>query len=85
MSKLHIRTDRLTLWVLAAAFALLAGTVFAGAREIRGFALTVSNPIRRWLTRAEFPDSAAANARLTDPNDYLTRVRHARAGATTAR
>jgi catechol 2,3-dioxygenase-like lactoylglutathione lyase family enzyme len=43
MFKLHIRTDRLMLWVLAASLALLAGTVFAGAREIRGFALTVSN------------------------------------------
>jgi catechol 2,3-dioxygenase-like lactoylglutathione lyase family enzyme len=39
----RIRIDTLMLWVLAGALALLAGTVFAGAREIRGFTLTVSD------------------------------------------
>jgi catechol 2,3-dioxygenase-like lactoylglutathione lyase family enzyme len=37
------RIDTLMLWLLAAALALVASTVLAGAREIRGFALTVSD------------------------------------------
>jgi catechol 2,3-dioxygenase-like lactoylglutathione lyase family enzyme len=41
--RLIITTDRLMLFVLALALSLLASTVFAGAREIRGFTLTVSN------------------------------------------
>ena len=43
MQTLNVRTDRLMLWILGAALAVIAGAVFAGAREIRGFALTVSN------------------------------------------
>ncbi|HXV09071.1 MAG TPA: VOC family protein, partial [Burkholderiales bacterium] len=39
----RIRIDTLMLWLLAAALALAASAVFAGAREIRGFALTVSD------------------------------------------
>jgi catechol 2,3-dioxygenase-like lactoylglutathione lyase family enzyme len=39
----RIRIDTLVLWLLAAALALAASAVFAGAREIRGFALTVSD------------------------------------------
>ncbi len=76
MLKLDIRTDHLMLWVLAAAFALLAGTVFAGAREIRGFALTVSN-----LDAAvSFYEQALGFSKVgervvTDRNyDYLTGV-----------
>lgn len=42
MLKLRIQIDQLMLWVLAVALALFASTVFA-AREIRGFALTVSD------------------------------------------
>ena len=37
------RTDTLMLWLLAAALALVTSTVFAAAREIRGFVLTVSD------------------------------------------
>jgi catechol 2,3-dioxygenase-like lactoylglutathione lyase family enzyme len=40
---MKIRIDTLILWLLAFALALLASSVFAQAREIRGFALTVSN------------------------------------------
>lgn len=40
---LRTRFGTLMLWSFALALALLASTVFAGAREIRGFALTVSN------------------------------------------
>ena len=44
MSRYRIITiDQLMLFVLALALSLLASTVFAGAREIRGFTLTVSN------------------------------------------
>ena len=43
MSRFRISTDQLMLVVLALALSLLASTVFAGAREIRGFTLTVSN------------------------------------------
>jgi catechol 2,3-dioxygenase-like lactoylglutathione lyase family enzyme len=43
MLRLRIRTDQLLLLVAALSLSLLASTVFAGAREIRGFALTVSN------------------------------------------
>jgi len=43
MTRLRIRTDQLLLLVAALSLSLLASTVFAGAREIRGFALTVSN------------------------------------------
>jgi catechol 2,3-dioxygenase-like lactoylglutathione lyase family enzyme len=43
MTRLRIRTDQLLLLVAAFSLSLLASTVFAGAREIRGFALTVSN------------------------------------------
>ena len=43
MSRFRISTDQLMLLVLALALSLLASTVFAGAREIRGFTLTVSN------------------------------------------
>ena len=43
MTRLRIRTDQLLLLVVALSLSLLASTVFAGAREIRGFALTVSN------------------------------------------
>jgi catechol 2,3-dioxygenase-like lactoylglutathione lyase family enzyme len=39
----RIRIDTLMLLLLALALSLVAGTVFAQAREIRGFALTVSN------------------------------------------
>src|SRR5689334_637393 len=38
-----VSVDQLMLFVLALALSLLASTVFAGAREIRGFTLTVSN------------------------------------------
>jgi catechol 2,3-dioxygenase-like lactoylglutathione lyase family enzyme len=64
------------LWVLAAAFALLASTVFAGAREIRGFALTVSN----LDTAVTFYEQALGFRKVgerdvTDRNyDYLTGV-----------
>ena len=37
------RIDTLMLWLLALALTLVTGSVFAQAREIRGFALTVSN------------------------------------------
>ena len=43
MTRLRIRTEQLLLLVAALSLSLLASTVFAGAREIRGFALTVSN------------------------------------------
>jgi catechol 2,3-dioxygenase-like lactoylglutathione lyase family enzyme len=43
MRKLNIGIDQLMLWILGAGLALLASAVFAGAKEIRGFALTVSN------------------------------------------
>jgi len=43
MFRLRIRTDQLLLLVAALSLSLLASTAFAGAREIRGFALTVSN------------------------------------------
>jgi catechol 2,3-dioxygenase-like lactoylglutathione lyase family enzyme len=43
MTRLRIRTDQPLLLVAALSLSLLASTVFAGAREIRGFALTVSN------------------------------------------
>ena len=43
MTRLRIRTDQLLLLVAALSLSVLASTVFAGAREIRGFALTVSN------------------------------------------
>jgi catechol 2,3-dioxygenase-like lactoylglutathione lyase family enzyme len=43
MSKLHIRTDHLMLLVLTLSLSILASTVFAAAREIRGFTLTVSD------------------------------------------
>src|SRR5690349_21368818 len=43
MRNLKIGTDQLMLWILGAGLALLASAVFAGAKEIRGFALTVSN------------------------------------------
>ncbi len=43
MTRIRIRTDQLMLLVVALSLSLLASTVFAGAREIRGFALTVSN------------------------------------------
>ena len=43
MSRFRISTDQLMLLFLALALSLLASTVFAGAREIRGFTLTVSN------------------------------------------
>jgi catechol 2,3-dioxygenase-like lactoylglutathione lyase family enzyme len=39
----RIRTDKLMLLLLALALAVLAGSVFAQTRQIRGFALTVSN------------------------------------------
>lgn len=39
----RVRTDQLMLWVVALGLSLLASAVFAGAREIRGFALTVSD------------------------------------------
>jgi catechol 2,3-dioxygenase-like lactoylglutathione lyase family enzyme len=42
MNRIGVRIDTLMLWLLAAALALVASTVFA-AREIRGFALTVSD------------------------------------------
>jgi catechol 2,3-dioxygenase-like lactoylglutathione lyase family enzyme len=40
---MKIRIDTLMLWLLALALALLTSSVFAQAKEIRGFALTVSN------------------------------------------
>jgi catechol 2,3-dioxygenase-like lactoylglutathione lyase family enzyme len=43
MSRFRITIDQLMLLFLALALSLLASTVFAGAREIRGFTLTVSN------------------------------------------
>jgi catechol 2,3-dioxygenase-like lactoylglutathione lyase family enzyme len=43
MARIRITTEQLMLLVLALALSLLASTVFAGAREIRGFTLTVSN------------------------------------------
>ena len=43
MKRIRIRTDQLLLLVVALSLSLLASSVFAGAREIRGFALTVSN------------------------------------------
>jgi catechol 2,3-dioxygenase-like lactoylglutathione lyase family enzyme len=43
MFRLRIRPDQFMLLVVALSLSLLASTVFAGAREIRGFALTVSN------------------------------------------
>ena len=43
MTRIRIRTDQLWLLVVALFLSLLASTVFAGAHEIRGFALTVSN------------------------------------------
>jgi catechol 2,3-dioxygenase-like lactoylglutathione lyase family enzyme len=76
MIKPRITTDQLMLWIVAAGLALLASTVFAGAREIRGFALTVSD-----LDRAvEFYQQAlgfrkVAERTITDRNyDYLTGV-----------
>lgn len=43
MNPTRVRTDTMMLWTLAVALALVASSVFAGAREIRGFALTVSD------------------------------------------
>jgi len=43
MNRIRVRIDTLMLWLLATALALVASAAFAGAREIRGFALTVSD------------------------------------------
>ena len=76
MEQLRIRTDQLMLWVLAAGLALLASTVFAGAREIRGFALTVSN-LESAVTFYEkaLGFKKVSERVVTDRNyDYLTGV-----------
>lgn len=43
MSTSYSNIDRLMLLILALALCIITGSVFAGAREIRGFTLTVSN------------------------------------------
>lgn len=76
MFKLHIRADQLMLWILAAGLALLASTVFAGAREIRGFALTVSNLDNAVVFYEQALGFKKVGERVvTDRNyDYLTGV-----------
>jgi catechol 2,3-dioxygenase-like lactoylglutathione lyase family enzyme len=76
MSPVRSRIENLVLLVLLAALLLFASSVFAAAREIRGFALTVSN-----LDRAvEFYRQALGFAKIderviSDRNhDYLTGV-----------
>jgi catechol 2,3-dioxygenase-like lactoylglutathione lyase family enzyme len=72
----RIRIDQLLLWALALGLTLLASTVFAGAKEIRGFTLTVSD-----LDRAVGFYQQALGFRkveeqtVADPQfDYLTGV-----------
>lgn len=76
MLRIRITIDRLMLWVLAAGLALLASTVFAGAKEIRGFALTVSDLDRAVEFYQQALDFRKISERtITDRNyDYLTGV-----------
>jgi catechol 2,3-dioxygenase-like lactoylglutathione lyase family enzyme len=76
MRRICVRTDQLMLLVVALSLSLLASTVFAGAREIRGFALTVSNLDSAVAFYQEALGFKKVGERVVvDPNyDYLTGV-----------
>jgi catechol 2,3-dioxygenase-like lactoylglutathione lyase family enzyme len=76
MPHFRIRTDQLLLLVAALSLSLVASTVFAGAREIRGFALTVSNLDRAVAFYQEALGFEKVGERIVaDRNyDYLTGV-----------
>jgi catechol 2,3-dioxygenase-like lactoylglutathione lyase family enzyme len=85
MFRLRVRPDQLLLVVAALSLSLLASSVLAGAREIRGFALTVSNLDSAIVFYQEALGFQKVGERIVaDRNyDYLTGVFGARVRSAT--